>query len=219
MSSALEIKPCGTINRPNGTTSPQSADSNSNAPTSSQSLIGNVLHSSRHLLVDGQITPSISLIPIKQVRSANVAYMNCFKTDYFQEPSSDDYHDSSKSHRQNDQQLPAAPLQSSSPNPNVTNSSTDNATPSSSLMSLIKVCHQMVPKNLNTILRFFLHHRYHHWNPCCVRIWNDVLRHEPTDPAGTVANINNNSNNITCQIRWPLQRKRHSQSRQQWQRS
>lgn len=64
----MEIKPCGNSGRPNGTSSPHSADSNSNAPTSSQSLIGNVLQNSRHLLLDGQITPSISLIPIKQVR-------------------------------------------------------------------------------------------------------------------------------------------------------
>lgn len=115
VSSALEVQQCGTSNRPNGTSSPHSVDSNSNAPSSSQSLIGSVLQNSRHLLVESQITPSISLIPIKQ------------------EPSSDDYHDSSKSQRQSDQHQPQA-----SPNPNVTNS-TENSTPSSSLTSLIKV--------------------------------------------------------------------------------
>lgn len=57
------------MNRPlnGGSPSPHSADSN--APTSSQSLISSALQSSRQsLLHDGQITPSISLIPIKQVR-------------------------------------------------------------------------------------------------------------------------------------------------------
>lgn len=56
------------MNRPlnGGSPSPHSADSN--APTSSQSLISSALQSSRQsLLHDGQITPSISLIPIKQV--------------------------------------------------------------------------------------------------------------------------------------------------------
>lgn len=52
--------------------SPQSADSNSNAPTSS--LPSSMLPAARHSLLaasDGNasITPSISLIPIKQVRS------------------------------------------------------------------------------------------------------------------------------------------------------
>lgn len=74
VSSALEIQPCGSVitncrpvNGGSPSPSPHSADSNSNAPSSSQSLIGNVLQNSRHLLLDGQITPSISLIPIKQV--------------------------------------------------------------------------------------------------------------------------------------------------------
>lgn len=72
VSSVLEIQPCPSTmnsNRPSngGSPSPHSADSNSNAPTSSQSLIGSVLQNSRHLIADGQITPSISLIPIKQV--------------------------------------------------------------------------------------------------------------------------------------------------------
>lgn len=50
--------------------SPQSADSNSNAPTSSLPAL---VQSSRHSLLaasdsNASITPSISLIPIKQVR-------------------------------------------------------------------------------------------------------------------------------------------------------
>lgn len=69
MSSGLEIQACpSAMNRPlnGGSPSPHSADSN--APTSSQSLISSALQSSRQsLLHDGQITPSISLIPIKQV--------------------------------------------------------------------------------------------------------------------------------------------------------
>lgn len=59
--------------------SPHSADSNSNAPTSSLSLLPGLVQSSRHLLLttssnnnnsdnSSSITPSISLIPIKQVR-------------------------------------------------------------------------------------------------------------------------------------------------------
>lgn len=53
-----------------GTTSPNSADSNSNAPTSSQQslLLSTVISNVRNMLAEGgQITPSISLIPIKQV--------------------------------------------------------------------------------------------------------------------------------------------------------
>lgn len=66
---ALEIQSCSPAlnSKPlNGSSSsPHSADSNSNTPSSSQSLI--TTHSSRNLMMDGQITPSISLIPIKQV--------------------------------------------------------------------------------------------------------------------------------------------------------
>lgn len=75
VSSALEIQPCSLATNSshplNGDSpSPHSADSNSNAPSSSQSLIGSVLQSTRHhLMLDGPITPSISLIPIKQVRN------------------------------------------------------------------------------------------------------------------------------------------------------
>lgn len=66
----LDIQPCP----PNGNSpsSPHSADSNSNAPTSSHSLIPtSVVNSSRHLLLENSITPSISLIPIKQVCKDN----------------------------------------------------------------------------------------------------------------------------------------------------
>lgn len=66
--SSLEIQPRPS-SRPNGgsPSSPHSADSNSNAPTSSHSLLSGLAQSSRHLLLDTSITPSISLIPIKQV--------------------------------------------------------------------------------------------------------------------------------------------------------
>lgn len=48
--------------------SPQSADSNSNIPSSSHSSIPtNEAQSSRHLIFENAIKPSISLIPIKQV--------------------------------------------------------------------------------------------------------------------------------------------------------
>lgn len=48
--------------------SPQSADSNSNVPSSSHSsILTNEVQSSRHLIFDNAIKPSISLIPIKQV--------------------------------------------------------------------------------------------------------------------------------------------------------
>lgn len=116
VSSALEIKPC-LSNRMNGSPSPHSADSNSNIPSSSQSMIGNVIQNSRHLLVDGQITPSISLIPIKQ------------------EPSNDDYNDSSQ------RKIDGSKDETSPPNNSHSNNSVDanNSTPSSSLTSLIKV--------------------------------------------------------------------------------
>jgi len=114
MNSSLEIQPCATtINRPlnGGSPSPHSADSNSNMPSSSQSIIGNALQNSRNLHHDGQITPSISLIPIKQ------------------EPSSDDYDSMSKSVRQQNNDQNSSPA----------NSIDHNATSSSSLTSLIKV--------------------------------------------------------------------------------
>lgn len=96
--------------------SPHSADSNSNIPSSSQSLLGN----SRHLLVDGQITPSISLIPIKQ------------------EPSNDDYNDSSHRKSEGTKDEASAPPNNSHTSNN--SMDTNNSTPSSSLTSLIKVC-------------------------------------------------------------------------------
>lgn len=52
----------------NSPPSPQSADSNSNVPSSSHSsIMTNEVQSSRHLLFENAIKPSISLIPIKQV--------------------------------------------------------------------------------------------------------------------------------------------------------
>lgn len=63
--------------RLNGTaSSPHSADSN--APTSSQqSLLGSVISNVRNLLAEGgQITPSISLIPIKQVQETRLNSYN-----------------------------------------------------------------------------------------------------------------------------------------------
>ena len=59
------------INNTNGgsPSSPQSADSNSNVPSSSHSsILTNEVQSSRHLIFENAIKPSISLIPIKQVR-------------------------------------------------------------------------------------------------------------------------------------------------------
>lgn len=85
LSSALEIQSCPSIlNRPlnGGSPSPHSTDSNSNAPTSSQSLISNALQSTRNLLHDGQITPSISLIPIKQVCYSLIFLILLYPTRY-----------------------------------------------------------------------------------------------------------------------------------------
>lgn len=67
-----------TLNRPlnGGSPSPHSADSNSNMPSSSQSIIGNALQNSRGLHHDGPITPSISLIPIKQVTNSSIVCQN-----------------------------------------------------------------------------------------------------------------------------------------------
>lgn len=47
--------------------SPQSTDSNSNVPSSSHTSMINEAQSSRHLIFENAIKPSISLIPIKQV--------------------------------------------------------------------------------------------------------------------------------------------------------
>jgi IKAROS family zinc finger protein len=51
--------------------SPNSADSNSNVPSSSHSLMQSVVTNSRHMMYENSITPSISLIPIKQVSVSN----------------------------------------------------------------------------------------------------------------------------------------------------
>lgn len=66
-STSLDIKP---TNGPNGISpsSPQSADSNSNVPSSSHSTLQSLVQSSRSNQIDSHITPSISLIPIKQVK-------------------------------------------------------------------------------------------------------------------------------------------------------
>lgn len=77
VNSGLELKVCeaGSLmegvskNGVNGSVSPQSADSNSSAPTSSQqTVLGAVLQGPIRHIVQEQIKPSISLIPIKQVR-------------------------------------------------------------------------------------------------------------------------------------------------------
>lgn len=53
--------------------SPQSADSNSNVPSSSHpSMQSNEVQNSRHLIYENTIKPSISLIPIKQVGISGV---------------------------------------------------------------------------------------------------------------------------------------------------
>lgn len=80
VSSGLEIKVCeaGSMmgvrlkngGSGQGAVSPQSADSNSSAPTSSQqTVLGAVLQNPSRQMTQEQIKPSISLIPIKQVRS------------------------------------------------------------------------------------------------------------------------------------------------------
>lgn len=127
-------------NRPlnGGSPSPHSADSNSNAPSSSQSLISSALQNSRHLLHDGQITPSISLIPIKQVRTNDRSRMiekkSSFNEFYLQEPSCDDYDSLAKSLRQQSMDQSA-----SAQNSVTTNSVETSAASSSNLTSLIKV--------------------------------------------------------------------------------
>ncbi|XP_055703465.1 zinc finger protein ztf-16 isoform X2 [Phlebotomus papatasi] len=111
-STGLEIQPCPSSGHPNGgsPSSPHSADSNSNAPSSSHSLMPSVAQSSRHMLGEGNITPSISLIPIKQ------------------EPNTNDEYAEGK----------VRPNEQTSPSATVSNSG-DSSVPSSSLTSLIKV--------------------------------------------------------------------------------
>jgi IKAROS family zinc finger protein len=56
------------LNNGGSPVSPQSADSNSNIPSSSHSsAMTNEVQSSRHVIFENAIKPSISLIPIKQV--------------------------------------------------------------------------------------------------------------------------------------------------------
>lgn len=62
------VRPLNNNNNNGSPPSPQSADSNSNVPSSSHSsIMTNEVQSSRHLLFENAIKPSISLIPIKQV--------------------------------------------------------------------------------------------------------------------------------------------------------
>uniref|UniRef100_A0A182P7N4 C2H2-type domain-containing protein n=1 Tax=Anopheles epiroticus TaxID=199890 RepID=A0A182P7N4_9DIPT len=97
--------------------SPHSADSN--APSSSQSssssttntMLPTLVQSSRHIIFDNPITPSISLIPIKQEPTTN-----------------DEYNDIK----------PRSSSRAEQPSSNMSNS-TECVTPSSSLTSLIKV--------------------------------------------------------------------------------
>lgn len=72
----------GQMNGASPAQSPQSADSNSNAPTSSlSSMLPALVQSNRHSLLaasdsNASITPSISLIPIKQVRTVTHVYVD-----------------------------------------------------------------------------------------------------------------------------------------------
>lgn len=110
-STSLDIKP---TNGPNGISpsSPQSADSNSNVPSSSHSTLQSLVQSSRSNQIDSHITPSISLIPIKQ------------------EPSNDDFSDKNVSNSGD---------HSSTINNSGVSNSLESAIPTSSLTSLIKV--------------------------------------------------------------------------------
>lgn len=107
--STLEVQPS---NGPSGgsPSSPQSADSNSNVPSSSHTLASLVQNPRTH--PEGHITPSISLIPIKQ------------------EPTSEEYSENKNGIANSSEQL--------SINTGVSNSS-ESVTPTSSLTSLIKV--------------------------------------------------------------------------------
>lgn len=64
------------INNSGSPSSPHSADSNSNIPSSSHSsVLSSLAQNSRHLMFDSSITPSISLIPIKQVSARVVIWI------------------------------------------------------------------------------------------------------------------------------------------------
>lgn len=126
-----------------GSPSPHSVDSNSNAPSSTHALAN-----SRNLLLDGQITPSISLIPIKQVSFdridfIKIAYAN-YNTVIFvfffsaQEPSPDDYESPMKSVRSQSVSDQMSNSMYSTDNVS-TNASESNVPSSSNLTSLIKV--------------------------------------------------------------------------------
>ncbi|CAH1730339.1 unnamed protein product [Chironomus riparius] len=123
--------------------SPQSADSNSNVPSSSHSsILTNEVQSSRHLIFENAIKPSISLIPIKQEPTTNDDY------------SSDSTLSNSKSNNQRsltstpmphitDSSSQQASINASSStavqNSSGVSNSTESVTPTSSLASMIKV--------------------------------------------------------------------------------
>lgn len=75
-SSGLDIHAIVRPHQKGSPASPQSADSNSNIPSSSHSSILANAVSSRHHMFENSITPSISLIPIKQVRNTATKNMN-----------------------------------------------------------------------------------------------------------------------------------------------
>ncbi|KAG5673059.1 hypothetical protein PVAND_003136 [Polypedilum vanderplanki] len=99
--------------------SPQSADSNSNVPSSSHSsIITNEVQSSRHLIFENAIKPSISLIPIKQEPTTNDDY------------SSDSTLSNSKSNNQ--RSLTSTPM------PHITDSSSQQATANASSSTAVQ---------------------------------------------------------------------------------
>lgn len=73
--------------------SPQSNDSSSNVPSSTHATVTNEAQSSRHLIFENAIKPSISLIPIKQVNFYKFTHVKkSLKTGkILQEPPNDDY--------------------------------------------------------------------------------------------------------------------------------
>ena len=67
ISSALDIKAIVRPSTGGSPSSPHSADSNAPYSSHGSSLLPSTVQSSRHIIFDNSITPSISLIPIKQV--------------------------------------------------------------------------------------------------------------------------------------------------------
>ncbi|KXJ80434.1 hypothetical protein RP20_CCG024992 [Aedes albopictus] len=111
ISSGLDIK--AIVRPPNGgsPSSPHSADSNAPSSSHLSSMLPSQVQSSRHIIFDNSITPSISLIPIKQ------------------EPTTNDEYNETK---------PRSISTSENQTSNISNSSDTTVTPSSSLTSLIK---------------------------------------------------------------------------------